>query len=147
MNAQIKRYLVTDTLITPLPHDFIHSQNEKYIEVVSCKFFVDDNLIAPSSPSEPDIEAIQTLKFISLHADFIQDKRYLDSYVMFCNDYYNQRKKYQQLTKESQFRIWFKEIDGKIIDMVRGDDGFYHQTIDASHKRKIRFVLELLLIY
>jgi hypothetical protein len=140
----VKRYLCTDRLETPLPSDFVNSTNEKYIEVVACKIFLND------SAFDDEIEAFQEPKFITLHADFIHDKRYLDSYVMYCNDYYNQRKKYEQLARQNKFKIWFKDVDGSDIDMVLdSSEKYYSQTISTEplHTRKIRFVLELLLIY
>lgn len=143
----VKRYLCTDRLETTLPPDFVNSTNEKYIEVVACKIFLND------SAFDDEIEAFQEPKFITLHADFIHDKRYLDSYVMYCNDYYNQRKKYEQLARQNKITIWFKDIDGSDIDMTLDSSGqYYTQTIPVTppgtdRTRKIRFVLELLLIY
>jgi len=104
-NKTIKRYFVTKTLKTDLPYDFIHSKNQRYVHVLSCKFVqkIDGQTIVPAH--------------ISLHADFVQDKNYEDSFVRFCNEY-NDRDKYEQLNQNECLTVWFKHINGTDVDMT-----------------------------
>ena len=89
--TQTKRYLTTDTLTTDLPVEFVTSKNKRHIVVVGCRFFINEPAI------DDAIETFHTPKFVTLHADFIHDRRDLDSFVMFCNEPIIKRKKYEQL--------------------------------------------------
>ena len=120
-----KRYFNTNTSETILPSEFVNSSNKKYIEVVNCHIFIDEPKI------DDNIEAIIIPKYISLHADFIHDRRDLDSFVMFVNEPVIKRKKYQQLARQNKIKIWFKDKDGNEVKITD----------------KVKFVLVLLLIF
>ena len=160
-----KRYFTTDTLENTLPTEFVSSKNNKYISVISCKFFVNDELL------DDNIEGFQDIKFISMHADFVHDRRDLDSFVCFCNEELPKRKKYQQLYDQKVFNLWFCDVDGTKINLIKDPMTRYYinsytaqglkPTIPVddddpnnpskwpvvTRNRKIRFVLELLLQY
>lgn len=154
----MKRYYTTDTLTNILPPEFVNSTNEKHIIVIGCKFFVNDELI------DDNIEGFQDHKFITLHADFIHDRRDLDSFVCYCNELLPKRKKYQQLYDQRVFHLWFCDVDGTKIELTKDPlTRYYINTYTAqgiadpsadpgdwpvvTRNRKIRFVLELLLSY
>ena len=143
LSVPIKRYLTTDLLTTNFPPDFIYSKNKKYVEIVNVNIFINDSKI------DDDINAFHQPKYISMHGDFVQDRRDLDSFVQFANMLYPKRKKYEQLSQQRDFTIWFKDICGTVLNarnLTRIDD-HYVQIISPTHKRKIKFVLELLLVY
>ena len=79
----------------------------------------------------------------------MQDRRDLDSFVQFANMLYPKRKKYEQLSQQRDFTIWFKDICGTVLNsnnLTRIND-YYEQIISPTHKRKIKFVIELLMVY
>lgn len=117
-----RKYFITSDLESELPHDFVNSPNQKYIIVDDCKLFISEPAI------DDDIEAFHTPRFVTLHADFIHNTRYLDSYVGFCNSHLH--KEYQQFGRQNKFKIWFKDINANPISMTN-----------------VKFILELLLIY
>ena len=141
MTEPTKRYLNINRFVTDLPRHFINSPNKKYIEVVDVSLFIDDNLI------DDVIEAFHEPKFISFHADFVQEHRELDQHVQFANKILTKRKKYQMLTTMDRIEIWFTDITGQKLNknnLVLDEFGFYIQT---NPDRKIKFVVELLLVY
>ena len=108
-----KRYLtVKNNNHVEFPHEFINSINPKWIVVRNCKALYRDTLVG-------DIE---------LHADFIKRDHDCNYFVMFANELQVKPKKYEYLTNESTFNIWFEHIDGSVV------------AVDE-------FVLELLLMY
>ena len=123
-NPVVKRYFITDQLVNNFPTAFVNSPNTRYVHVVNCHLYIDEPEI------DDEYEGIITPRYISLHADFIHDDRYLDSFVMFVNEPIYKRKKYQQFAQQNRFTIKFKDKDGKELDMS-----------------KVKFVLELLLEY
>ena len=120
----MKRYFTTNEIKNKFPDDFFNSKHEKHVIVINCKLFIKDDAISD------EIEAFHVPKFVTLHADFIHEKRYLDSFVMFTNQESVYPKKYQQLASEREFNVWFKHIDGTPVDMTN-----------------TKFILELLLCY
>ena len=93
-NKTVKRYFVTKSLTTDLPYEFIHSSNQRYIHVISCKLV----------RSDPSTNEITVPSHISLHANFVQDKNYEDSFVRFCNEY-GDRDKFMQLDKNESITV------------------------------------------
>lgn len=129
-----KRYLCTNSLVTELPHEFRVSRNKKYIHVLKCTVFeenpaVDETVLKFSSP-----------QFATMHADFVQDARHLDSFVCFANQELYQRKKFEQFTDAREIRLWFKEYDGTPMKMIDYDS-------EGDIISRIYFTLELLLEY
>ena len=154
----VKRYYTTDTLTNQLPPEFVNSPNEKHIIVIGCKFFANDELL------DDNIEGFQDLKFITMHADFVHDRRDLDSFVCYCNEQLPKRKKYQQLYDQKVFNLWFCDVDGTKIELIKDPltryyiHSYTNQVMDpeeedptlwptVTRNRKIRFILELLLSY
>lgn len=142
-----KRYFITDKLSFTVPSSFVNSNNKKYIVVINCRFFFIDKEIIGEEPNQKEVDAILTPQFISLHADFIHDERHMDSMVIFCNEPVIKRKKYEQLSRQSKINIWFRNIDGTTLDIKTDTDGSYYIETNGGGKRKVRFVLELLLTY
>ena len=105
---KIKRYFVTKELTTDLPYEFINSTNKRYIHVVSCKLVHID----------PATNQTTIPQHVTLHANFVNDKKYVDSYVRSVNQPYLKRDKYEQLDKNEQVTVWFKYINGVDIDMT-----------------------------
>ena len=143
LTVPIKRYFTTDTLITKFPPDFSYSKNKRFVEIVNVNIFINDSKI------DDTINAFHQPKYVSMHSDFVQDRRDLDSFVQFTNMIYPKRKKYELLSQQLDFTIWFKDICGTVLNsnnLTRIDD-FYEHIISPTHKRKIKFVLELLLVY
>ena len=141
MTQPTKRYLNINRFVTELPRPFVNSPNKKYIEVVDVNIFIDDLLISD------EIEAFHHPNFISFHADFVQEYRELDQHIQMANTVLTKRKKYQMLTTMDKIEIWFTDINGQKLNknnLVLEKDGFYHQT---DPDRRIKFVVELLLIY
>ena len=93
----IKRYFITDSLTSDLPHWFINSTNQKQIIVINSRFFYIDTELVGEEPDSKLVESILEPKFITLHGDFIHDERHMDSMVIFCNEPVIKRKKYEQL--------------------------------------------------
>ena len=146
---QTKRYLNTDTLTTTLPRHFIQSKNKKYIEIVAVNFFVYDSKI------DDEIEGFHQPKFISFHSDLVQDHRELDCHIQMVNTRLTKRKKYEMLSTQDNIEFWFKNINGLRFDkhsLEKRADGFYYYTFPTIpgqnvHELKIKFVIEMLLIY
>ena len=139
----MKRYFKTDRLDTDLPESFVNSKNFRQIVVLGCKFSINDTAIAD------DIESFDYPKDISYHADFIHDYRCLDSMIWFVNDESGERRKYEQLHHQRTINIWFKDRDGTILNknnLIRQGD-CYLQQISTTHSRRLKFVLDLLLIF
>jgi hypothetical protein len=123
-----KRYFITNTLHTLYPPEFVESQNPKYVHVLGCKLYGTVGNVTNS------IKTVQSFDFVELHANFIQDKPYLNGFVCFCNDALMKRKKYQQMGKVRDFKIWFQNYDGTPFDWENKQKDAY-------------FVLELMLEY
>lgn len=140
----IKRYFITDSLTSDLPHWFINSTNQKQIVVITSRFFYIDSETLGEENEAKLVESILEPKFITLHGDFIHDERHMDSMVIFCNEPVIKRKKYEQLGRQTKINIWFKNLDGTKIDIQEDNDGYF--VMEGGVKRKIKFVLELLLI-
>lgn len=119
-----KRYFTTDKCVNEYPYEFTASRNKRFVHVIACHLFVDDPAV------EDTIERFSVPQFVRLHADFIQDSCYLDSYVCMCNQVLPKRKKYEQFNNERGFKLWFRNYDGSQLDMTN-----------------MHFVLELLLEY
>lgn len=141
----VKRYFITDQLVSTLPSVFINSRNKKQIVVINCRFFFIDKETIGEPPNDREVESILTPQFITLHADFIHDERYMDSMVIFCNEPVIKRKKYEQLSSQRKITLWFKTLDGQTLNIETDTDGSYYINVGAV-KRKIKFVLELLLV-
>jgi hypothetical protein len=114
----MKRYFITNQLKTKLPNDFVNSKNNRFISMIQCRLY--QNL-----PDVDDaIEQFQTPKFISVHANIIHCERYLDSYVMYCNEQRAKPKKYEQLSREYDLELWFKNYDGTPYDTSENNTQF-----------------------
>ena len=118
-----KEYFITDKLKTNYPWDFIHSTNaNKSVHVIACTLFKEEPNV------ETKIMEFSVPKYSSLHANFIHRGKYLDSFVCYCNQPLEKRKKYQQMIKDDYLEIWFKYYDGSPLDM-----------------ENVHFILELML--
>ena len=140
----VKRYLTTDTLKTEFPYEFVYSRNRRFVEILSIHLFIDDSRI------DDQIEAFNKPKFITFHSDFVQDMRHLNCYVCLANYRLTKRKKYELLNNQTEFNIWFTDIDGTVLNadnLKRDKDGFYIQTISPTVRRRFKFYLELKLQY
>ncbi len=97
----MKTYLVTNTLNTEFPVEFIASKNKKYIEVkdLTAKYkgvMVND---------------------VCLHSDFIERNAYLDYYVCVTNSYHNHHGTYEYNGNKKSFNVWFTTLDQQSITM------------------------------
>ena len=108
------------------PEPFIHSTNPRYIEVhyitVATKDAQNNNLVQKESMTGD----------IILHADFIKRDAYLKHTVMLCNQMRTKFKKYEYISPDQEFTVWFTSfVDKK-----------YNFTYDNT-----KFVIEMMLIY
>ena len=148
-DPQTKRYLSCNRFVVDLPRHFINSPNRKYVEIVAVHLFINEGKI------DDKIETFQIPSFFSFHGDFVQDNRELDHYVQMANSLMSQRKKYQILSVPSKIEIWFTDLFGGRIDKDNTElraDGFYYQEMQPDdggevEYRKIKFIVELLLMY
>ena len=118
-NKQIvKTYLVTNTLETKFPPEFLAAKGKKYIVVRYCVATIGEDAYMPYD--------------LCLHADFICRDNYLDSFVDVVNVIDNGAKhskyEYPENGKKT-FKVWFTTITGEPVNLP------------------IDFVLKLLLIY
>ena len=140
---QIHPPITTNSLTTELPNDFINSKNSKYIIPIYASIFINDSAI------DDEIEAFHKPHFISMHADFVHERRDLDSFVCLTNTDLTKKIWYEQLSVKSRFNIWFKDINGEVLNsknLERIDDYYLHR-ISPTHTRKIKFIVQLLLEY
>lgn len=119
-----KRYLVTKSLETNFPLDFITSKNKRWIVVQQCKALV-----------EKDIEINGEIKKnayligdIEMHASFIERDNDCDSFCLYTNEIRTKYKKYEITSRKRSFKIWFTDMAGNPVDVSN-------------------FTLELLLIF
>ena len=106
----MKRYFITNQLKTRLPNDFVNSKNKRFITLIQCKLY--QNLTNVSD----EIEQFSTPKFITVHSNIVHTDSYLDSYIMFCNENRPKGKKYEQMSREYELVLWFKNYDGLPYD-------------------------------
>ena len=95
-----KTYLITNTLETSFPPDFLNSKNKKYIQFRWCRGLWKGKLVGD----------------ISLHADFICRDRYMDSMVCYINDDQGKYEKYEYNSTSRKFKVWFKDIKGNPVE-------------------------------
>ena len=143
MEKQIHPPITTDSLTTELPSEFVNSKNKRYVIPIYANIFINDSLI------DDQIEGFEQTKFVSLHSDFVHERRDLDSFVCFANTDLTKKIWYEQIYRTNRFTIWFKDINGQILNdknLERVED-YYLQRISPTHTRKIKFVIQLLLDY
>ena len=114
----MKTYLVTNTLETNFPPEFVAATGKKYIVVRYCVATIGEDGYQPYD--------------LALHAYFITRDAYLDHFVDIVNVIDNGSKpskyEYPENGKKS-FRVWFTSLTGEPVNIP------------------IDFVLKLLLIY
>ena len=93
-----KTYLVTDTLITKLPVDFVFSTNKRYIEIQNCKVV---DLVHNNAPNN-----------VCMHINLLHDRQYLDNNVGFVNFIKTKYKRYEVKGNEEELIIWFTQERG-----------------------------------
>jgi hypothetical protein len=99
-----KTYLVTNTLETKFPIDFICSRNRKWIVLQNCRcvyknLYNNDYLTAD----------------VRVHCDFIERNHYLDSFACFTNTQLTKYKKWEIASPRQTFKVWFTDMDGNPI--------------------------------
>ena len=90
-----KTYLVTDTLITKLPVDFVFSTNKRYIEIQNCKVV---DLVHNNAPNN-----------VCMHINLLHDRQYLDNNVGLVNFIKTKYKRYEVKGNEEELIIWFTQ--------------------------------------
>jgi hypothetical protein len=85
------------------PMSFIQSNSPKFISVMIAKYFNLD-------------EDIMDAKGISVCSDIIQEEKYADSFLCFCNEA-SINKRIPIFDSKAVFHMWFREPDGKILDL------------------------------
>jgi len=99
----VKRYFITNSLITDLPLDFINSKdNKRYIHVLNVKLM--------------EIASGKLLMDVSVHGDFIIDNPDRNGFICFCNEQLAKRKKWQILHQPRKINLHFEDLDGALID-------------------------------
>ena len=93
-----KTYLVTDTLITKLPVDFVFSTNKRYIEIQNCKVV---DLVHNNAPNN-----------VCMHINLLHDRQYLDNNVGLVNFIKTKYKRYEVKGNEEELIIWFTQERG-----------------------------------
>ena len=93
-----KTYLVTDTLITQLPADFVFSTNKRYIEIQNCKVV---DLVHNNAPNN-----------VCMHINLLHDRQYLDNNVGLVNFIKTKYKRYEVKGNEEELIIWFTQERG-----------------------------------
>ena len=88
-----KTYLVTDSLTTQLPANFVFSTNKKYIEVQNCKLYDIDNDEWPED--------------VSMHMNLIHERDYLDNNVGYVNQIKTKYRRYEVKGNEEELKLWF----------------------------------------
>ena len=119
-----KRYFVTNKLVNEFPVEFINSRNKRHVIVLTCTLQLDEPDI------QDEIEEFTILKFITMHSDFIHDCRYMDSFITYCNRDPIYPKKFEQLTMQRTFTLWFKSIDQEPINMIWKNE--HYETADGK---------------
>ena len=106
-----KTYLVTDSLTTQLPANFVFSTNKKYIEVQNCKLYDIDNDEWPED--------------VSMHMNLIHERDYLDNNVGYVNQIKTKYRRYEVKGNEEELKLWFvQERSGP----TTVDDPFIYDT-------------------
>ena len=105
-----KTYIVTNTLETDLPAEFVFSTRDRYIEVQNVMFV--DNRNWAVLPND-----------VVMHADFIHGDEYLDKAVIPCNFMQTNYKVYPFKGREDVLKIWFTRLDS--WDLQDQDDPYW----------------------
>ena len=107
-----KTYLLTDSLITQLPANFVFSTNKKYIEIQNCKLYDAVNKEFPED--------------VFMHMNLIHEREYLDNNVGAVNQIKTKYKRYEVKTMDEELKLWFTQMRGDAIDI--GDPYIYDFT-------------------
>ena len=83
-----KTYLLTDSLITQLPANFVFSTNKKYIEIQNCKLYDAVNKEFPED--------------VFMHMNLIHEREYLDNNVGAVNQIKTKYKRYEVKTMDEE---------------------------------------------
>jgi hypothetical protein len=102
--ATTKTYLVTNTIETRFPIEFVSSKNRKWIVLQHCRC-VYKNLFNNTYLTGD----------IRVHCDFIERNRYLDSFACFSNTQLTKYKKREVISPKQTFKIWFTDMNGDPI--------------------------------
>jgi hypothetical protein len=102
--ALTKTYLVTNTLETRFPAEFVRSRNKKWIVLQHCRC-VYKNL---------DWNEYLTGD-IRVHCDFIERNHDLDYFACFGNTQLTKYKKWEVVSPKPSFKVWFSDMDGNPI--------------------------------
>jgi hypothetical protein len=102
-----KTYLVTNTLETRFPYEFLNSRDKRYIlfQMCRCNF------------KNADANDYLTSD-IQVHCDFIERDHYLDYFAGFSNTILTKYKKWEVKNVHPTFKIWFTDMEGNQIPVV-----------------------------
>ena len=98
-----KTYIVTDSLTTKLPSDFVWSMNKRYIEIQNCKLY---DLVNRRYPDN-----------VSMHVNLLHERDYLDNNVGLVNHIATQYKRYEVKGNEEELQIWFTKERGPVSNI------------------------------
>ncbi len=96
----MKSYFYTSSLETKLPHEFVYSENPKYIIVIHCRAIYADSMVGD----------------IKMHASFIERNRYDNGFCIFTNTILTKYKKYEIKRRDPSFTLNFTDMNGQSID-------------------------------
>ena len=99
-----------DTMYITLPEYFVNSPNQnKSISILVVRLFDLTDTVHDS----PDHQITATM-----HSDIVQVNSSADNYCVATNIAYPHPKKYVLPTAQQQFQVWFRRMDGTIIDVT-----------------------------
>jgi hypothetical protein len=94
--------ILYDTIRIEFPNDFIQSINNKFINVITAKYY--------------NYQKGAISDMASISSDVCQDTNYDDSFLCLCGESeYNKR--LQIYDARTQFTLWVKNVYGNIIDL------------------------------
>jgi hypothetical protein len=102
--APTKTYLVTNTLETRFPAEFVGSKNRKWIVLQHCRCVY--NNLYNNNYLTGDIR---------VHCDFIERNHDVDYFACFGNTQLTEYKKWEVVSPRQSFKIWFSDMDGNPI--------------------------------
>jgi hypothetical protein len=91
-----------DSLTIDFPIDFIQTNKPRYIQIKNAKYYSYENTSEPPQ--------------VSVCSDIIQNEKYSDSFLCFCNEAH-QYKVLRMYDARTSFYLWLKDAAGKIMDL------------------------------
>jgi hypothetical protein len=101
-------------LIIDFPIDFVQTSNPRFVHVKNAKY-----CSYPTPPVPPDPPAkTEFPQQISIYSDIIQDEKYSNTFLCFCNESFQQYKSLQIYDARTSFSLWLRNEKGEIMDIL-----------------------------